>query len=185
MFVGNFSKKNHGLYFVLDCSTCAPCGTCATWGTCATVRAKLKSAIRKVEIPSYLEGGGLEGCNRLRRTSTIRNLFHVVENSGDAEGAVSFTCVPGVAWGAAGNGGVPVMWGLGGGSGTTVCFQSPARIRAQPACSSRSGVPHKTLILVNFPVILVSISLGICLALLLVCWHFSLKKKRTLNCPRL
>ena len=45
MFVGNFSKKNHGLYFVLDCSTCAPCGTCATWGTCATIEDKIKSVI--------------------------------------------------------------------------------------------------------------------------------------------
>ena len=120
------------------------------------MRAKLKSAFQKVRIPSYLGGrGAWGGVNRLRRTSTIRNPFHVVENSGYGEGAVSLTCVPGVAWGAAGNGGVPVFWGLAGGSGTAVCFQSPVRIRAQPACSSRSGVPENTLVLVFFSVFLV------------------------------
>ena len=69
----------------------------------------------------------------LWRTSSIRNPFQVTENSGYGEGVVSFTCVPGGAWGAPGNGGVPVLRGLGGGSGTALCFRSLVCFRAQPA----------------------------------------------------
>ena len=69
----------------------------------------------------------------LWRTSSIRNPFQVTENSGYGEGVVSFTCGPGGAWGAAGNGGVPVLRGLGGVSGTALCFRSLVCFRAQPA----------------------------------------------------
>ena len=69
----------------------------------------------------------------LWRTSSIRNPFQVTENSGYGEGVVSFTCGPGGAWGAAGNGGVPVLRGLGGVSGTALWFRSLVCFRAQPA----------------------------------------------------
>ena len=69
----------------------------------------------------------------LRRTSSIRKVFHIVENSRYGEGVLFFTCLPGGAWGAAGNGGVPVLWGLGGGSGTALCFQSLVCFLAQAA----------------------------------------------------
>ena len=92
------------------------------------------AVLRCGSLPNPEKGGGARAaCESLRRTSSIRNPFQITENSGYGEGVVSFTCVPGGAWGAAGNGGVPVLRGLGGGSGTVLCFRSLVGFRAQPA----------------------------------------------------
>ena len=99
--------------------------------------------------------GGSGNRESLWRTSSIRKVFHIAENSGYGEGVVSFTCAPGGAWGAAGNGGVPVLWGLDRGSDTAVCFQSPVCFRAHPAYSSRSGSPESALVLMTFSAFLV------------------------------
>ena len=77
----------------------------------------------------------------LWRTSSIRNPFQVTENSGYGEGVVSFTCGPGGAWGAAGNGGVPVLRGLGGCSGTGAHFQGGVGFLTQAAELSPTNRP--------------------------------------------
>ena len=51
---------------------------------------------------------------------------------------------------ATGNGGVPVVWGLGGGSGTGVHFQSLVRFRAQSAELTGSALPESTTFSVFF-----------------------------------
>ena len=61
---------------------------------------------------------------------------------GCIEGVVFFTRVTGGAGGAAGNGGVPVLQGLGGGSATGVLFQRLVWFAARVIETSRNEVPE-------------------------------------------
>ena len=54
---------------------------------------------------------------------------------------VSFACDASGPGGAAGNGGVPVLWGLGGGSGAGADFQSPVLLRPRAVESNASARP--------------------------------------------
>ena len=56
---------------------------------------------------------------------------------------------------ATGNGGVPVVWGLGGGSGTAVSFQSLVCFRAQSAELTGSALPESAPFSVFFSMFLV------------------------------
>ena len=142
--LGICTAENRALFSFPHCRTCHVWAKSHTSGKkkghdfsgAQSDRKQTKTAARvegKMAPPPPACPPPLPGEKPQRRTSSIRNLFHVVENSGYGEGVVFFPCVPGGAWGAAGNGGVPVLWGLDGGSGTALCFQSLVCFRAQPA----------------------------------------------------